>query len=161
MEDGKNMSANQAWVFYGSVPEEGDVCLVWADSEPEAIAQGRKSMGYENEEDYDDSDFRVATPTIRSLLDFGVNTETDALRDVLLERQRHHVKWGDSHDDSEEKAGELAKAAGALALDFVGDAVDFWGYRLVKKYRNDRRKRLVVAASLLLAEVERMDRGSQ
>lgn len=154
------MSENWLWVFYGAVPEEGDCCLVWAESLDEAITAGRKQMGYEDEEDYDDSDFRARPATAADLLSFPEIEETDSLGEVLQERQRQILKWGNEHDDAHDN-GELAKAAGALTLDMVDDMVDFWGYALVKKHRPNRRKQLVVAAALLLAELERMDRSGK
>lgn len=55
------------WMFVGSVPEEGDICLVWAADAAEAMAEGRRVMGYADAE-HDDSDFEVRPATAREML---------------------------------------------------------------------------------------------
>lgn len=72
--------------------------------------------------------------------------------DVLAERARQRKKWSATHDD-EHTMHELAHAAAALLL---GSAHP-WG--LANKHHS-RRARLVVAAALVLAEIERVDRAA-
>jgi hypothetical protein len=88
---------------------------------------------------------------------------TKAALDVLMERAEQRTKWSDSHD-SEHDCGELATAAAMLAdpeSEFDEPEKyqeEEWMYRLGAKHRGDRRRQLVIAAALLLAEIERIDR---
>jgi hypothetical protein len=91
--------------------------------------------------------------------------------DVLAERQKQRTKWSAEHDD-EHMYGHLRVVAAILAvngtdarvvdpLDRVADDTDGRGgqhdnWGLSKKHAP--RQRLVVAAALLLAEIERIDR---
>lgn len=98
---------------------------------------------------------------------------TDAARDVLLERRRQiEVKgWTSDHDD-EHTCEEMAVMAAYLAMPIgvrnwrmngtshgptLGQAIlpDGWFVR----GEIDRRRELVKAAALALAEIERMDRA--
>ncbi|MBU9164500.1 hypothetical protein [Burkholderia multivorans] len=97
---------------------------------------------------------------------------TDAARDVLIERRRQiEVKgWTSEHDD-ERTCEEIAAMASYLAMPIgvrnwpmngtnsgatLGQAIlpDGWVVRI----ETDRRRELVKAAALVLAEIERMDR---
>lgn len=100
-----------------------------------------------------------------------------AVRDVIAERERQECKegWTVAHDD-EHTDGSLAQAAACYALayqDFVDcnfvanpeDENDFkipalwpksWAGRWWKP--KDRRRDLVRAAALIIAEIERLDR---
>lgn len=78
-------------------------------------------------------------------------TLTKAEQDVLAERAKQRVKWGDKHDD-EHTSGDLAHTAGCLSLGIN----DPWHLGL----RHDRRERLVIASALLIAEIERVDRAA-
>jgi len=94
---------------------------------------------------------------------------TKAALDVLAERRRQIEAegWTPEHDD-EHDGGELACAAAAYALD-AGDKLDqrppdFWPWyggrpREVRWWKpSDRRRNLVKAGALILAEIERLDR---
>lgn len=94
---------------------------------------------------------------------------TAAAHDVLVERRRQIEAegWTPEHDD-EHDGGELACAAAAYALD-AGDKLDqrppdFWPWyggrpREVRWWKpSDRRRNLVKAGALILAEIERLDR---
>jgi hypothetical protein len=94
----------------------------------------------------------------------GTPTRSGAEMDVLCERVKQRQKWGDAHDDRHED-GELAGAAAFLAdPEYVEDdpaslhEEDGWAIHLRAKHRADRRQQLVIAAALLLAEIERIDR---
>ena len=95
-----------------------------------------------------------------------------ALADVIAEREKQRAKWGDDHDD-EHIFGAIRIAAASLAVDGTdahvessdGDpGVNFDPWGLVARYgyggtKPDRRRALVIAAALLLAEIERLDRA--
>ena len=97
---------------------------------------------------------------------------TRAAYDVIMERAKQRTKWSAANDD-DHTDGAIRIAAASLAVDgtdaFVahpdgeGDMnYDRWG--LVHKYGHagvtpNKRKCLVVAAALLLAEIERIDRA--
>ncbi len=99
---------------------------------------------------------------LKALLDRAQKTEAHA--SVLAERAKQIAKWGDMHDNDHD-GGELATAAAMLAdPESEFDAPekyqeDEWMYRLGAKHRHDRRKMLVIATALLLAEIERLDRA--
>jgi hypothetical protein len=89
--------------------------------------------------------------------------------DVLVERAKQRRKWGSTHDD-EHFEGEIAVIAAELAISHVPDAeilcpesepdqhiADEWG--LLAKHRGVRR-RLVIAAALIIAEIDRLERRS-
>ncbi|WP_049850137.1 hypothetical protein [Trabulsiella odontotermitis] len=89
---------------------------------------------------------------------------TAAIRDVIAERQRQvHVKGYSAEYDDHYKPGELARAGAAYALRtarplFTVPAVYPWARYTFKFY--DPRRSLVVAAALILAEIERTDRAA-
>lgn len=89
---------------------------------------------------------------------------TKALDDVIAERKRQCEKEGYSaeHDDMYQN-GELSRAAASYAVDgglfkiHLNVPLQVWPYNWHYKPK-DPRQRLVVAAALLLAEIERLDR---
>lgn len=88
----------------------------------------------------------------------------EAARDVLAERERQKTAegWTPEHDDEHEN-GELAHAAAAYA---AGNPYIAWmsgGYVWPRGWEykgRGARKRLVKAAALLIAEIERLDRAA-
>ena len=103
------------------------------------------------------------------------NMLTQAARDVLAERERQRSEWGDVHDDSHPH-GEMAHAAAVYCICSEGPPKpgvawetsqsrrwDFnilgaiWPRRWTFKPK-DRRRNLVRAAALVIAELERIDR---
>ena len=93
---------------------------------------------------------------------------SDALRDVSAERRRQvEVEgWTPEHDD-EHNACELSDAAACYALGSeaadVGDVPGCWPQSWDESWwrpSQDRRRNLVKAAALLLAEIERLDRAA-
>lgn len=93
---------------------------------------------------------------VRPLRD--VDADRGVLAEVYEERRRQAQHGYDpAHDDSHD-ADELAIAALVL-IDY--DAIENgprWAYDLAHKTREDRRKQLVIAAALLVAEIGRLDR---
>lgn len=92
-----------------------------------------------------------------------------ALRDVLAERAKQRARWGDEHDD-EHVYGALGIAAAELAVDGTDahverpEGADRWGLVAKYGYRGtapDGRRAIVIAAALLLAELERLDRAAK
>lgn len=90
---------------------------------------------------------------------------SDVMADVFAERAKQLAKWPTDHDDAHHTTGELVVAAAYLASPDTevreGDLDDEdlgWAVHLKAKHVADRRKQLVVAAALILAEIERLDR---
>ena len=104
---------------------------------------------------------------------------SDALLDIGNERWRqiHTEKWTAEHDD-EHTDGSLADAAACYAATtrpFKAEKFAGVGYKPYTSYsdlwpqswadhwfrpKKDRRRRLVIAAALIIAEIERLDRAS-
>lgn len=89
-----------------------------------------------------------------------------AVNDVLAERRRQVEEegWSAEHDD-QHADGSLAQAAACYALNSQEIKIKCGDYTLwpwAKKWwkPKDRRRDLVRAAALLIAEIERMDRIS-
>ncbi len=88
---------------------------------------------------------------------------SQAETDVRVERRRQRDQWGDDHDDTHD-GGELADAAAWLANTDDPDDGDVddedlgWAVRLKARHASDRRQQLVIAAALVLAEIDRLDR---
>ncbi len=95
-----------------------------------------------------------------------------AFEDVMAERRRQVGTEGYSHDHDDDHAdGELALAAALYAIpyqmpglkqdDHIGLSMLLeLGFDFKLKPEADYRKRLVKAAALLLAEIERLDRAA-
>ncbi len=93
-------------------------------------------------------------------------TETAASLDVLAERARQVSAegWTPEHDD-EHNDGSLARAAACYALHTepvgnVGDYLRFWPWGGEAWKPRERRRNLVKAGALVLAEIERIDRAA-
>lgn len=89
--------------------------------------------------------------------------ETQAARDVLAERERQRVGegWTAEHDD-DYQCGELAQAAACYAMP-PGVPIDlarYWPWRADWWKPTTRRRDLVKAGALILAEIERLDRAA-
>lgn len=92
-------------------------------------------------------------------------TATAAAADVLAERKRQVTAdgWTPGHDDEYEH-GELADAAGCYALsselfDCAGEPPRPWPWPDEWWKPTNRRRDLVKAGALILAEIERLDRA--
>jgi hypothetical protein len=137
-----------------SYEAENGNCTVWAATEAEARAKGREIIGEDGAAIPSDA-HGVARAVVHEEL-------ADSLRDVVFERENQRAKWGDAHDDDHSR-GELALAAHYLCHASWGDEDEAsddpdvgWAIGLRKKH--PQRQRLVIAAALLLAEIERLDR---
>lgn len=91
--------------------------------------------------------------------------ETDASRDVLAERARHltHEGWTPVHDD-EHANGDIGEAAICYIQGNTewgsGNPHQRWPWALCWWKPTDRRRNLVKAGALILAEIERIDRAA-
>lgn len=90
---------------------------------------------------------------------------TDAARDVFAERERQKSVegWTPEHDD-EHDDGQLASAAACYALSATayeeGSFERFWPWASTWWKPKNRRRDLVKAGALILAEIERLDRAA-
>lgn len=86
-----------------------------------------------------------------------------AIDDVAAERQRQvEVEgWTASHDDTHQN-GELTLAAACYACcdQFPAYALNMWPYDAEWWKPKTNRRNLVMAAALLVAEIERIDRAT-
>ncbi len=93
-----------------------------------------------------------------------------AMQDVQAERERQQVHefWTLEHDD-QHSPGELALAACCYVLADPGDGQSSlapvvpvaWPWSMAYWKPKDKRRNLVRAAALLVAEIERMDRAAE
>lgn len=152
------------------VPAEGLEALL-------AAAQTILDRGYVSksipEEKPDHDALQSAITALRSAPPVGARV-TDAARDVLAERSRQtEVEgWSAEHDDCHDRS-ELAQAAACYALSgtpvdealFIHgkwkDKIDlFWPFCRSWFRPTNRRRDLVKAGALILAEIERLDRAA-
>lgn len=91
---------------------------------------------------------------------------TPAAQDVLAERQRQISEegWTPEHDDQHD-GGEMAAAAGTYALG-AADCVNepyfrTWPWNVSWWKQTTKRRDLVKAGALILAEIERLDRAAR
>lgn len=86
-----------------------------------------------------------------------IDNEAITLRNILLiqrERIKQQSKWGDDHDDSH-RSGELIDAAVAV---LQGNFLHPWKLAYNDAVIKPIKDRLRIAASLILAEMDRIDR---
>ena len=159
---------------------EGDVCPEYRSQSDARLAtmrsEGEIGVGFElaNPTDRDMAALeklafdalpawaRDELTTLRSQLS-GITEETSALKDVAAERRRQIESegWTPAHDD-EHSQGELAAAAVCYAFTavrsphFLGHLWPWDGSWWKPK---DKRRNLVKAGALILAEIERLDRA--
>lgn len=92
-----------------------------------------------------------------------METMTKAAADVLAERKRQIEAegWTHEHDDAEHLPGEMALAACCYCVADEDDAPPaVWPWATEWWKPRDRRRNMVRAAALLLAEIERLDRAA-
>lgn len=102
---------------------------------------------------------------VRDLLS-DAGSQTNAARDVLAERRRQIEKegWTSEHDDEHAEGLACAAAcyaAGSRRLMIEGDMADIevWPWDESWWKPTNRRRDLVKAGALILAEIERLDRA--
>lgn len=118
-----------------------------------------------------------AAETLATLMNRGELLGSAAAQDLLAERRRQIEQegWSPEHDDGH-ALGELGLAAALYALPYdatVGGEKllkqdDFIGLHMTldiscgwdMKAEPDRRRRLIKAGALIIAEIERLDRAS-
>lgn len=91
----------------------------------------------------------------------------DAISEIKAERERQRAEegWTSEHDDTHDR-GEMALAAGCYALNAAperfadGIVPIFWPWAREWWKPKSRRRDLVRAAALIVAEIERIDRAS-
>lgn len=88
-----------------------------------------------------------------------------AMDDVIAERLRqvNAEGWSYEHDDEHDE-GELAMAAAAYcehAINQDDNVPGFWPWPAGQWKPKDRRRDLVRAAALIIAEIERLDRAAR
>lgn len=90
---------------------------------------------------------------------------TDILTEIADERGRQIAKGYDPLHDDAHTDDALADAAAYLAhseewrpYDDGGPTFPDWAEHIAAKWNHDRRRQLVIAAALLVAEIERLDR---
>lgn len=108
-----------------------------------------------------DYSFNEAFSALAQLSETSKPEATSALKDVASERAKQIEQYSSAHDD-EHKDMEIVKAAHLLLSWHISRGMkiffDPWG--LIKKHKNDPRQRLIVAAALIVAEIERLDRAA-
>lgn len=94
----------------------------------------------------------------------------DVIAEIAAERRRQiEVEgWDTKHDDDFNDSGELAAAAGCYALascdlmDWMRIcALDLWPWKRDWWKPRGRRRDLIRAAALIVAEIERLDRAQE
>ena len=100
--------------------------------------------------------------------ELSASDHSKAAADVLAERRRHvEVEGFTPEHDDQHKAGEIAAAAACYALhDVQGGYFGRWLWTMWPWHRDwwkpkDRRRDLVRAGALIIAEIERIDRAAE
>jgi hypothetical protein len=83
-----------------------------------------------------------------------------AIADVVKERGHQIFAEGfDVTHDDKQTLGQMAAAAACYAAPFDMSRYWPWGDEWDKKDKHPRRRQLVIAAALIVAEIERLDRA--
>jgi len=137
------------WTYTNS--EEGQLCIVWAATEAEAVQKGQRETALPG--------FAQPADAHAVAYDHVGGEMANALKDVIAEREKQRAKWGDMHDDDHDDHddGALASAAGFVATGCADTNTPAWAVALYENHNG--RECMVIAAALLLAEIERIDRA--
>ena len=93
------------------------------------------------------------------------SNQSRGVRDVIVERRRQiNIELWSSHHDDQHSYGEMALAAGCYAMFGLcfnaGDPPKYWPWDKKWWKPSDKRRNLVKAAALIIAEIERIDRAA-
>lgn len=93
------------------------------------------------------------------------SNQSRGVRDVIVERRRQiNIEGWSSHHDDQHSYGEMALAAGCYAMFGLcfnaGDPPKYWPWDKKWWKPSDKRRNLVKAAALIIAEIERIDRAA-
>lgn len=87
------------------------------------------------------------------------NPPSAAVVAVLAEREKQRSKWTERHDDDHAADGMLYRVASYMVNPEEVYPPSDWARTLI--LRKSPRERLVIAAALLIAEIERRDRSGE
>lgn len=93
------------------------------------------------------------------------SNQSRGVRDVIVERRRQiNIEGWSSHHDDQHSYGEMALAAGCYAMFGLcfnaGDPPKYWPWDKKWWKPSDKRRNLVKAAALIIADIERIDRAA-
>lgn len=93
------------------------------------------------------------------------SNQSRGVRDVIVERRRQiNIEGWSSHHDDQHSYGEMSLAAGCYAMFGLcfnaGDPPKYWPWDKQWWKPSDKRRNLVKAAALIIAEIERIDRAA-
>lgn len=164
----KAIDVLEGWVgstkYSSPADDESDAVALWAEIwRLRAAVKGPN--GYASWQDAA-TDERIRRVKAERKLSESLSTEwSQAARDVLVERQRQITAegWTPQHDD-EHSTGDLARAAACYAnpdLLYVlqGTIGLGWPWSVEQWKPAGRRRNLIKAGALILAELERLDRA--
>lgn len=162
VQDGEPGSCFLAQVFSPS----GEAVAQFEPTSPPSIASSYARLLADVLNTPQHTDAKALAEEIKAAQPVGREALSKAAQDVLAERRRQvEVEgWTPEHDD-DHTFGELRLAAAQLCVDgtdcrvFDIDGTELVGWGIVEKHRSDRRRQLVIAGALILAEIERLDRA--
>ena len=111
------------------------------------------------------NDFKRVKGQRDELLAALESNQSRGVRDVIVERRRQiNIEGWSSHHDDQHSYGEMALAAGCYAMFGLcfnaGDPPKYWPWDKKWWKPSDKRRNLVKAAALIIAEIERIDRAA-
>lgn len=118
----------------------------------------RRGVGFEHEWRCADCSFCWDPDERRPMAD-----ALKAVNDVLAERSRQQQKGYTAEHDDKHADGSIAAAAALIAGGYPRRAaMPGWPTKLAKQVATsmDRRQQLVIAAAMIVAEIERLDRAA-
>lgn len=101
---------------------------------------------------------------IRALIEKEERPMSDFYKEIRAERVSQIAKWGNNHDDEHTLSELLVAAARCVLFDtgaYVEDLSERAEWGLEEKHEKNKRRRLIIAAALIVAELERMERASE
>lgn len=129
------------------------------------MAEIARAAGFDpKDENVEPPDIAARVENQRTALERLQGQIGSVLSEVADERASQIAKGYTAEHDDEATEGELGGMAGLIALDdrdlmMGGGIADRAALYVVNKHPN-RREQLIIAAALLVAEIERLDRGA-